>query len=259
MEAPPVAPGVPADYYERIQAADEDNWWYRGSRAIELALLGGRLRQGGRLLDAGCGPGGHLRWAADSGLFTKLAGVDLGSQAVDLARRRVPDAELHAAPLHRLPFPDHSFDVIALHDVLQHIHEDDLSSSLAEIRRVLAITGALIVRTNGALRFRRARADWRLYDRRTLRHTLEDAGLRCERLTYANMLPSLFAAARGRSPQPPTAEFAGVPQLDRSPVRARLGTALLRAEARYLQLPRTSLPYGHSLWALATRRGDDGF
>ena len=227
MKSPALAPGVPVDYYERIHAADEGNWWYRGSRSIERALLGGRLQPGARLL---------------------------AYQAVDLARRRVPEAELQVAPLHALPFPDRSFDLIAMHDVLQHIPETELSASLGEIRRVLDDTGVVVVRTNGALRFRRARSDWRVYDRRTLRQTLENAHLRCDRLTYSNMIPSLFAAARGRTPQAPSELSAGVPPLDRSRIRARLAVALLRAEARYLERPGTSIPYGHSLWAVATRR-----
>lgn len=253
VEPPAIAPGVPVDYYERIHAADESSWWYRGSRSIERALLGGRLQPGARLLDAGCGPGGYLRWSADSGLFGRIAGVDLAYQAVDLARRRVPEAELQVAPLHALPFADRSFDLIAMHDVLQHIPESELSASLEEIRRVLDVAGVVVVRTNGAVRFRRARSDWRVYDRRTLRHTLENANLRCDRLTYSNMIPSLFAAARGRTPQAPTELSAGVPQMDRSRMRARLAAALLRAEARYLERPGTSIPYGHSLWAVATR------
>ncbi len=178
--------------------------------------------------------------------------MDLGYQAIDIARDRVPEADLHVAPLHELPFKDSSFDLIVMHDVLQHIPEDDVSTSLEELRRVLEAGGDLLIRTNGASRFRRERADWRVYDRQALRATLEQAGFRCERVTYANMVPSLFAAARGRTPQAPTESRAGVPERDKSRVRARVGGSLLRAEARYLQHSGTSLPYGHSLWALAT-------
>ena len=189
VEAPAIAPGVPPDYYERIRAVDEDAWWYANSRAIERALLGKRLSYRPRLLDAGCGPGGHLRWAADSGVFASIAGVDLGSQAIGIASARVPEAELHVAPLHDLPFPRGSFDIVVMHDVLQHIPEDVLSASFAEIARVLDASGALVIRTNGARQFRRARADWRLYNSAALRHTIESEGFYCERLTYANMFP----------------------------------------------------------------------
>ena len=173
----------------------------------------------------GCGPGGHLRWAADSGFFKTIAGVDLGRQAIEIARTRVPDAVLEVAPLHELPFTSHSFDLVVTHDVLQHIPEED-SRSLAELGRVLDPAGALVVRTNGARRSRRVRRDWRVYDRSALRATLESAGFRCERLTYANMLPSLAAAVRGRTPQAPTESRAGVPPRDASRVRARAASGL---------------------------------
>ena len=245
---------MPPDYYDRIRAVDESTWWYRSSREIERALLGDRLRPGLRLLDAGCGPGGHLRWAADSGLFKMIAGVDVGRQAIEIARTRVPDAILEVAPLHELPFSSHSFDLVVMHDVLQHIPEEDLPSSLAELGRVLDSGGALVVRTNGARRYRRARSDWCVYDKAALRETLQASGFRCERLTYANMLPSVAAAVRGRTPQAPTESRAGVPPRDSSRFRAGVASGLLRIEARYLSRPGRSLPYGHSLWAVAAPR-----
>src|SRR2546425_868787 len=102
-----LAPGVPADYYQRIYAAEERHWWHLGMREITRSLLGDRLtRPGSRLLDAGCGTGGFLRWALDSGSFAFAAGVDLGSAAIELARERVPDAELTVAALTALPFDD---------------------------------------------------------------------------------------------------------------------------------------------------------
>ena len=141
-----------------------------------------------------------------------------------------------------------------MHDVLQHIPEEDLPGSLQELGRVLDRRGALVVRTNGGRRFRRARSDWRLYDREALQDTLEASGFRCERITYANMLPSIVAALRGRTPQAPTESRAGVPPQDSSRIRARVGSELSRIEAHYLARPRRSLPYGHSLWAVAAPR-----
>ena len=45
------------------------------------------------MLDAGCGTGGFLRWLLDRGSFAAAAGVDIGSAAIELARRRVPEAD----------------------------------------------------------------------------------------------------------------------------------------------------------------------
>ena len=246
------APGIPSDYYERIFECEERHWWYTGMRSIAASLLGERCTAPGRrVFDAGCGTGGVLRWQADVGGAAMLAGVDIGSAAIELARQRVPEADLHVAPLVELPFDDACFDLVLTNDVLQHVPEDDVDASLAGLRRVLAPGGALLLRTNGARRLRREREDWRAYDRRTLVGALQSAGFRCERVTYANTLLSLAAIVQRRTPHAPSEERHGIPTAPPSGRRAGVGTALLAAEARRLARPGRTLPYGHTLFALA--------
>ena len=109
-------------------------------REITAALLRERLARGHlTVLDAGCGTGGFLAWAARTGSST-------GWSAWTSARRRwswqeaVPGAELHVAPVHDLPFADGSFDVGVLNDVLQHVDEREVDAGLRELRRVLRRT-----------------------------------------------------------------------------------------------------------------------
>src|SRR5712691_3430246 len=109
---PILAPGVPPDYYRAIYDAEEQHWWHIGMREIARTLLDARLtRPGSRLLDAGCGTGGFLHWALAEGAFATAAGIDLGTAAIELARRRVPEADLRLASLRSLPFPDTPFDL----------------------------------------------------------------------------------------------------------------------------------------------------
>lgn len=248
-----LAPGVPPDYYRRIREVEDGHWWYRGMRRISAALLGRRLQCGGRVLDAGCGTGGYLRWLLDAGAFAGSAGIDVAAAAIELARERVPEAELHVAPLAALPFEAGTFDLVVSNDVLQHVDDAEVDASLDELRRVLRPDGTLLLRTNGSARLRRERSDWRAYDARTLRAQLERNGLTVERLTHANCVPSLWGAARGRIPRAPTEERDGIP--GREPARrAALGTTLLRLEAGVLSIRGASLPYGHTLFALARPR-----
>jgi SAM-dependent methyltransferase len=246
------APGVPADYYARIHELEEHHWWYRGMRLISAALLGPRLRSDGqRILDAGCGTGGYLRWLIDTARPAVAAGADVASAAIELARRRVPEADLRVAALARLPFTDGAFDLVVVNDVLQHVPEPELEASVGELRRVLAPGGALLVRTNGAARLRRERDDWRAYDRDGLRRDLERAGLRCERLTYANFVLSSWGLLRRRVPHAPSADEHGMPRRAPSALEEFVGYRFLAAEARFLAGGRRRLPYGHTLFALA--------
>lgn len=251
--APASAPGIPADYYRRIFEVEEGHWWYRGMRTITAAILGDRLhRPGVRLLDAGCGTGGFLSWAAARAELGRAAGVDIGSDAIELARTRFPAAELRTAPLRSLPFDAASFDLVVSNDVLQHVPEDEVEESLLELRRVLAPGGTLLLRTSGARRFRRERDDWRAYDRRTLTELLCHTQLAVERVTYVNMLLSLYGAARGRSPRAPSESRDGLPRREAPAVVGAVGGRILAAEARWLARPGRTLPFGHTLVAVAS-------
>ena len=243
---------VPPDYYRRLDEAERTHWFHRGMEQIAGALLGDRLSgQGLTLLDAGCGTGGFLRFARDLGVFERLCGVDLSGEAIELARQHLPAAELHVAKLTDVPFADASFDVVALNDVLQHVDEREVEPSLCELRRVIAPGGALLVRTNGGRRAGRSRSDWRLYTPAGLTAELARGGFRAERVTYANLAVSLVRAARGRTPKAPTQTTAGIPPPSGALATA-IGSRLLELEARYLSHPGRTLPYGHTLFALAT-------
>jgi ubiquinone/menaquinone biosynthesis C-methylase UbiE len=221
-------------------------------RRLSAALLGDRLtRSGLNVLDAGCGTGGFLRFVLDAGAPGRACGVDVSSAAIELARMRVPEAELHVAPVWETPLEDATIDLIVMNDVLQHLPEGRVPETLAELRRLLAPHGALFLRTNGAWRLRRERDDWRAYDRQTLRRTLESGGYRCERATYVNVVPSLWALAHGSCPRAPTDERHGIARSVPPHVPSAVASGLLEAEARYLELSKRNLPYGHTLLALA--------
>ena len=242
---------VRPDYYARLHAVEEQHWWHVGMREITAVLLGKRL-DGGHvsLLDAGCGTGGFLAWADRTGSFDRLCGVDISAEAVELARQAVPSAELHVAPIDALPFGDGSFDVAVLNDVLQHVEEDEVEAGLRELGRTLKPEGALLVRTNGGVHARRERSDWRLYDTDTLRSALAGAGFRPVRVTHVNALLSLWSAARGRGPTAPTHATCGIPT-QAGPTANAVGRGLLRLEASLLRHSRLSIPYGHTLLAVA--------
>ena len=100
--------------------------------SITAALLGERLtRPGQRLLDAGCGTGGFLRWRS-SVAPSRRPGVDIGSAAIDLAQERLPDVQQHRCSAPLAPRSGSSFDLVVSNDVLQHVHEQELEASMGE-------------------------------------------------------------------------------------------------------------------------------
>jgi SAM-dependent methyltransferase len=223
-------------------------------RELTAALLGARMqRDGSCLLDAGCGTGGFLRWAIDHGSFSTAAGADIALAALDLARGRVPEADLRAGALSALPFDDCSFDVVVSHDVLQHVPEGDVAASLRELHRVLVPGGTMVLRTNGSRTLRRERSDWRAYDRETLRQELEAAGLAMERVTYANAVMSALSALRGRVPHAPSDTTHGIPDASPGTFRSAVGHLALSGESRFLARRGRTLPYGHTLVAVVVR------
>jgi ubiquinone/menaquinone biosynthesis C-methylase UbiE len=117
----------------------------RGRRARLVADLAG-VGPGDRVVDIGCGPGVFLREAAERG--ATAVGVDPSSQMRRLARRRIP-ARLRPAvrvvdgTAEHLPLDDGeatvAWAVASLH------HWTDPDAGLAEVRRVLAPGGRLLV------------------------------------------------------------------------------------------------------------------
>ncbi len=246
---------LPAGYYRALYEAEERHWWHRGMREITRALVGERVTSRGvRVLDAGCGTGGFLAWLQTVTDSARLAGVDVSEEALALAQSRAPGAELLEAPVSRLPFEDGSFDLVFLNDVLQHLHEEDEAGSLAELRRVLDPSGALLVRTGGSRRARRLSPAWRTYDGATLTSALHQAGLRADRLTYANVLGSMWAVAQGRTPTEPTETSHGVPAQSGESLATSVKYRLLLLEARFLRDSRRVLPWGHTLYAVAVAK-----
>ncbi len=106
---------------------------------------------GARVLSSGCGFGGSLLAYHDAGAAT-VTGVEVDPTYARFAALRVeglPGAEVVLHDGGRLPWPDGSFDVIESMDVIEHT--DDPRAYLAELRRVLAPGGLILLVTPNRL------------------------------------------------------------------------------------------------------------
>lgn len=98
---------------------------------------------GGPVVDAGCGPGwvtGHL---ALQGL--DITGVDVSTVFVDIARTNQPHLTFSVGSITDLPFEDEALAGLVCWYVLHHVPDDDLLDVFAELHRVLAPGGQLLV------------------------------------------------------------------------------------------------------------------
>lgn len=252
-------------YFAQLDSAS-GHWWEQGMAEVAKAILD-EDSPPLDVLDAGCGAGTNLTWLDELAGAGRLVGVDTASISLSYARRAGTHAELTQASVVTLPYADAAFDLVVSMDVLQHLTVDEAKTALVEVRRVLRSGGRLLVRTNAVFgrRHVRQRPDWRLYTPTRLGQSLAAAGLVVERLTPVNALQGAWASLprpRLRKPMPShggthgsrseSTRGLGLPQ----PVSRRRNAtalALLRIEARWLARPGRSIPFGHSLYAVARR------
>jgi 2-polyprenyl-3-methyl-5-hydroxy-6-metoxy-1,4-benzoquinol methylase len=101
------------------------------------------LQPPGKLLDIGCYTGVFMETAAAEGW--QVQGVALSSWAVNIARKSGVGT-VYETPLHQLPLPKESFDVITLWDVIEHLtHPKDM---LKNVNHLLKPGGVLAFSTH---------------------------------------------------------------------------------------------------------------
>lgn len=99
------------------------------------------LKPSGVLLDVGCGRGDWLRYIKEHSPF-RVEGVEPSPEASDYARR-VQKLDVRTGDLQSAAYPDASFDVVYLRNVLEHVAEP--RELIPEIRRVLLPGGICAV------------------------------------------------------------------------------------------------------------------
>lgn len=128
-------------------------------RAVQervLALVAEAAPAARRALDVGAGTGALLARLAAARPGLAVAAVDLAPGMAAVARRRVPGAAVAAGDAEALPHRTGAFDLVVSTSTFQWLPR--LEPALAEVRRVLAPGGVLVLSLFGA------RTLWELRD-----------------------------------------------------------------------------------------------
>lgn len=92
-----------------------------------------------RILDIGCGLGAYVRKLR--AFSSEVYGVDIDADKVAQARQELDRILL--APAEELPFSDECFDIVLMHEVLEHVQDD--VRAVREAYRVTRVGGRLVI------------------------------------------------------------------------------------------------------------------
>jgi SAM-dependent methyltransferase len=98
-----------------------------------------------RLLDIGSGAGVGADLIAKTAGISHVTCIDLSFPALHEVRKRGFSPLVASAEGLKLPFPDHTFNIVVLDEVIEHLVDTD--SIMAEIHRVLTHDGQLLIST----------------------------------------------------------------------------------------------------------------
>jgi ubiquinone/menaquinone biosynthesis C-methylase UbiE len=102
-----------------------------------------RVRNGGRVCDMGCGPGQVARYLKDAGV--SAFGLDLSAAMLEQARKLNPDIAFRQGNMLALDLSDGSLAGIAAFYAIVNLPKESLPTVFAEMQRVLAPDGLLLL------------------------------------------------------------------------------------------------------------------
>lgn len=159
-----------------LNLKEANYWWHVNRRQLVLKFLDSKGLSASRILEVGCGGGLLSSLLIQAG--ANVVATDIEINATRLARAKGVTKSLNFDAGQAWPFKKHSFQVVIMLDVLEHIKDD--RACLYEARRVLS-RGGMAVLTVPAHQFLFSSWDkvlghHRRYSKSLLRQTLRDAG-----------------------------------------------------------------------------------
>lgn len=188
--------------YELMDRVEQAHWWYRSLRDVLTQLVhycDPALPANPRVLDAGCGTGANLALLEDELRPSYLGGFDRSGLALELAKRKVPRADLYESDLRSPELRETGLDLVISMDVMCITGLEPAFPGLQDIVEGLSPGGRLVLNLP-AYGWLYSEHDLAVhtterYSRAELRALLKRLGLVEERLTYRmfTLFPAIAA------------------------------------------------------------------
>ncbi len=137
--------------YDRIAARYAEEFFDELARKPDdcalLERFAAGVREGGAVLDVGCGPGQVARLLRDRGLA--VCGIDLSEQMIAEAGKRSSDIEFERGDFMKLARRDASVAAIVGFYAVIHLGRDSIGDAIREAYRVLEPGGRLLLSFHG--------------------------------------------------------------------------------------------------------------
>jgi SAM-dependent methyltransferase len=137
-----------AERWGPLWGARPDDWALSEDQQVptyEDALTRVGLESGQLVLDVGCGVGAFLSMIAARG--ARAFGLDAAEGLLNLARQRLPDADLRLGDMERLPYDDDTFDLVT--GFSSFFFANDIVAALREAARVAKPRAAVVIQVWG--------------------------------------------------------------------------------------------------------------
>jgi SAM-dependent methyltransferase len=145
---PPTAVTGSAERWGPLWGARPADWALSEDQQVptyEDALAGVGLEPGQLVLDIGCGAGVFLQLVTERG--ARAYGLDASDALLDLARTRLPDADLRVGDMEALPYNDDTFDLVTGFNAF--FFATDIVAALREAGRVAKPGAAVVIQVWG--------------------------------------------------------------------------------------------------------------
>ena len=135
---------IPVGYYHVVfqrKRGVQSKWHHLKFQRVSREFSSGSVH-----LDVGCGPGSFISTLPDD---IDSMGVDVTSVQVEYARRKYGrrGKRFSVAAPGILPFPQESFDIVTLLELVEHVSAPEAEALLGEVFRVLRPRGKIVLTT----------------------------------------------------------------------------------------------------------------